>query len=56
VEHVQAEDSLVHPDFQSLFTSTLAFGATRWMNSLVRYGEWLQSLFATALVADEGGI
>ncbi|CAJ1956762.1 unnamed protein product [Sphenostylis stenocarpa] len=53
VEHVEAEH---HADdyFQSLFTSTLAFGATRWVNSLVRYSEWLQSLYATALVADEG--
>ncbi|XP_068498424.1 homeobox-leucine zipper protein PROTODERMAL FACTOR 2-like [Phaseolus vulgaris] len=54
VEHVEAEDSHVDQYFRSLFTSTVAFGATRWTNSLVRYGEWLQSLFATSLVADEG--
>jgi len=56
VEHVEVEDSHVDQYFQSLFTSTLAFGATRWINALIRYGEWLQCVFTTALIADEGGI
>ncbi|XP_022631965.1 homeobox-leucine zipper protein ROC2-like isoform X1 [Vigna radiata var. radiata] len=54
VEHVEVEDNQVDHYFQSLFTSTLAFGASRWINSLIRYGEWLQTLFVTPLVADEG--
>lgn len=56
MEHVEVEDNQVDHYFQSLFTSTLAFGASRWINSLIRYGEWLQTLFVTPLVADEGGI
>jgi len=41
--------------FKPLVASTLAFGASRWLNSLNRYGEWLQTLRATTFVADEGG-
>ncbi|KAL2986347.1 hypothetical protein AAZX31_12G201400 [Glycine max] len=54
VEHVEADHSHLDNYFKPLVTSTLAFGASRWLNSLNRYGEWLQTLKATTFVADEG--
>ncbi|RDY07422.1 Homeobox-leucine zipper protein PROTODERMAL FACTOR 2, partial [Mucuna pruriens] len=54
VEHVEVDSSLLDDYFQPLVAHTLAFGATRWLNCLVRYSEWLQTLKATTCVADEG--
>ncbi|KAG4960909.1 hypothetical protein JHK87_037542 [Glycine soja] len=54
VEHVEADHSHLDNYFKPLVASTLAFGASRWLNSLNRYGEWLQTLRATTFVADEG--
>ncbi|KAL2331592.1 hypothetical protein Fmac_019173 [Flemingia macrophylla] len=48
VEHVELEE------LQPQFTSTLAFGATRWLNSLVRYSECSQTLKPTIFESDKG--
>ncbi|TKY48967.1 Homeobox-leucine zipper protein HDG2 [Spatholobus suberectus] len=54
VEHVEVDHSDLDNYSQQLDNSTLAFCATRWLNSLVRYSEWSQTLKATTFVADEG--
>ncbi|XP_027343305.1 homeobox-leucine zipper protein MERISTEM L1-like [Abrus precatorius] len=54
VEHVEADHSQLDDRFKQLVTSGLAFGATRWLASLVRYSEWRQVLNASAFIADDG--
>ncbi|KAK7272437.1 hypothetical protein RJT34_29031 [Clitoria ternatea] len=54
VEHVEVDYSQLEDQFQLLVTSGLAFGATRWLNSIVRYSECCQILKAPTLIADDG--
>ncbi|XP_061358229.1 homeobox-leucine zipper protein PROTODERMAL FACTOR 2-like [Gastrolobium bilobum] len=54
VEHVEADHSQLNNHFQHLVTSGLAFGATRWLASIIRHSEWLETLNATTLFADDG--
>lgn len=50
VDHSQLNDL-----FKPLVTSGLAFGATRWLSSIIRHIEWSQALNSTKLVADHRG-
>jgi len=56
VEHVEADYSQLSDLFKPLVTSALAFGATRWLTSIVRHIEWSETLNATKLIADSGGM
>jgi homeobox-leucine zipper protein len=55
VEHVEADHSQLNNLFKPLVTSGLAFGATRWIASMIRHFETSVSLKATMLAADAGG-
>ncbi|CAL0302865.1 unnamed protein product [Lupinus luteus] len=55
VEHVEANHDQVNKQFQPLVTSGFAFGATRWLSSIVQHSEWLETLKGPTLVADDGG-
>ncbi|KAK2369825.1 homeodomain GLABROUS [Trifolium repens] len=54
VEHVEADHSQLNNLFKPLVTSGLAFGATRWIASMIRHFETSVSLKATMLAADAG--
>ncbi|PNY15048.1 homeobox-leucine zipper protein HDG2-like [Trifolium pratense] len=56
VEHVEADHSQLNDLFKPLVTSGLAFGAARWIASIVRHFEWSDVLTATTLAADAGVI
>ncbi|RHN75300.1 putative START-like domain-containing protein [Medicago truncatula] len=56
LEHVEADYSKLSDLFRPLVTSALAFGATRWLTSIVRYIEWSETLKAPKLIADAGGM
>ncbi|XP_022941488.1 homeobox-leucine zipper protein MERISTEM L1-like isoform X1 [Cucurbita moschata] len=46
VEHVEVDNRCVQPMFQPYINSGLAFGAKRWVSSLVRHCIWLTTLEA----------
>ncbi|KAL5081785.1 hypothetical protein RYX36_010206 [Vicia faba] len=52
VEHVEADHSQLNDLFKPLVTSGLAFGATRWLASLVRHFEWSETLKTTQFFTD----
>lgn len=52
MEHVVADHSQLNILFKPLVTSGLAFGATRWLASIVRHIELSESLMNTTLIAD----
>ncbi|XP_019451675.1 PREDICTED: homeobox-leucine zipper protein MERISTEM L1-like [Lupinus angustifolius] len=54
VEHVEANHDQVNKQFRPLVTSGFAFGATRWLSSIVQHSEWLETLKGPTLVADNG--
>lgn len=53
---MEADYSKLSDLFRPLVTSALAFGATRWLTSIVRYIEWSETLKAPKLIADAGGM
>mgnify|MGYP000417971226 FL=1 len=46
VEHVEVDDAGVHPSYQELVDSGLAFGAQRWVTTLQRQCERIASLLS----------
>ncbi|CAK8579293.1 unnamed protein product [Lathyrus sativus] len=52
VEHVEADHSQLNDLFKPLVTSGLAFGATRWLASIVRHFEWAETLMTTQFFSD----
>ena len=55
MEHVVADHSQLNGLFKTFVTSGLAFGAPRWLASIVRHIEWSETLMATKLIADPRG-
>ncbi|RHN75302.1 putative START domain-containing protein [Medicago truncatula] len=55
VEHVVADHSQLNGLFKTFVTSGLAFGAPRWLASIVQHIEWSETLNATKLIADARG-
>ncbi|KAG5596087.1 hypothetical protein H5410_037319, partial [Solanum commersonii] len=49
VEHIEADDTLVHAFYKTFVNSSLAFGAKRWISILDRQCERLASVEATNL-------
>uniref|UniRef100_A0A0D9X461 Homeobox domain-containing protein n=1 Tax=Leersia perrieri TaxID=77586 RepID=A0A0D9X461_9ORYZ len=59
VEHVEADDSMVHDLYKPVVNSGVAFGARRWVATLERQCERLASAMATAanvVGGDIGGV
>lgn len=52
---MEADHSQLNNLFKPIVTSGFAFGATRWLASIVRHSGWPETLKATKLVADDGG-
>lgn len=54
---MEADHSQLNNHFRPLVTTGLAFGATRWLTSIVRHSEWSEIVKATTtpLYADDGG-
>uniref|UniRef100_A0A0A9CX32 Ocl5 n=1 Tax=Arundo donax TaxID=35708 RepID=A0A0A9CX32_ARUDO len=55
VEHVEADDAMVHDLYRPLVSSGLAFGARRWAAALERQCERLASAMAVAVPPEGGG-
>lgn len=55
MEHVVADHSQLNGLFKTFVTSGLAFGAPRWLASIVQHIEWSETLNATKLIADARG-
>lgn len=53
VEHVEVDDKGVHPSYQSLVNSGVAFGAQRWLATLQRQCERIASLLANNIPSRE---
>ncbi|GLJ46618.1 hypothetical protein SUGI_0982270 [Cryptomeria japonica] len=56
VEHVEPEDRGVHRMYRHLLNSGMAFGAGRWLATLLRMCERLASLMVTNISARELGV
>ncbi|KAF1898227.1 hypothetical protein Lal_00032993, partial [Lupinus albus] len=54
VDNVEADHSQVNKKLQPLFGTGCAFGATRWLASIVQHNEWSQTLKEPTLAADDG--
>ncbi|OIV98701.1 hypothetical protein TanjilG_24872 [Lupinus angustifolius] len=53
VEHVEADHGQVNKKLQPLFGAGYAFGATRWLASIVQHNEWSETLKEPTLAADD---